>query len=517
MENLIWQVSLGLIIFLVLLGLAFWARYKTVGADEAMIVTGSMLGNKNVEVDESGRRIKIIRGGGAFITPIFQRAEKLSLLSHKLIVSTPEVYTEQGVPILVDGVAIIKIGGTLEDIATAAEQFMGKSNAQLNEEAREVLEGHLRAILGTLTVEEVYKNREKFAQQVQSVAAIDLKKMGLQVVSFTIKDVRDKNGYLDALGRPRIAMVRRDADIAEANAMRDTEIQKAKAKEDGTKATLISQTNIAEASKDKELRVAEFKILQDMKRAEADQAYQLQENRYRQQVVDEEMKIELVRRQKQIELEEKEITRREKQYDAEVRKKADADRYAKEQAAEADRFEQEEKAKAEASTIKAKGLAEAEAKKAQGLANAEVERLEGIAEADVIRAKGLAEAEAKQKLAEAFEMYGQAATLELIVTMLPKLAESYASPLEKVDKITIVDAGGPNSDGATKLTNYVTKLMAQAPEMIKQVSGVDMLQLIQQIAPNPSNMNLPTATLPESDGKATKKKPKKHDDENNIQ
>lgn len=511
MENLIWQVVLGLIICIVLLGFAFWARYKTVGADEAMIVTGSMLGNKNVEVDESGRRIKIIRGGGAFITPIFQRAEKLSLLSHKLIVSTPEVYTEQGVPILVDGVAIIKIGGTLEDIATAAEQFMGKSNAQLNEEAREVLEGHLRAILGTLTVEEVYKNREKFAQQVQSVAAIDLKKMGLQVVSFTIKDVRDKNGYLDALGRPRIAMVRRDADIAEANAMRDTEIQKAKAQEDGTKATLISQTNIAEASKDKELRVAEFKILQDMKKAEADQAYQLQENRNRQQVVEEEMKIELVRRQKQIELEEKEIMRREKQYDAEVRKKADADRYAKEQAAEAERFEQEVRAKAEASTIKAKGLAEAEAKKAQGLANAEVERLEGIAEADVIRAKGLAEAEAKQKLAEAFEMYGQAATLELIVAMLPKLAKNVASPLEKVDNITIVDSGGPNSDGATKLTNYVTKLMAQAPEMIKQVSGVDMQQLINQIASKPA---LPSSPVLESEAKAAKKRPKKRDDEN---
>ncbi|TCW40670.1 flotillin [Laceyella sacchari] len=475
----IFEIISVVFVALVFLGIAFWARYKTVGADEAMIVTGSMLGSKNVLTDGDNKKIKIIRGGGAFIVPIFQRAEKLSLLSHKLTVSTPEVYTEQGVPIMVDGVAIIKIGGALEDVATAAEQFMGKSDDVLNDEAREVLEGHLRAILGTMTVEEVYKNREKFAQEVQTVAARDLKKMGLQIVSFTIKDVRDKNGYLEALGRPRIAMVRRDADIAEANAIRDTEIQTAKAREEGTKASLISETNIAEAQKNKELRISEFKIEQDMKRAEADQAYNLQENRFKQQVVREQMEIELVKKQKMIELEEKEITRREKQYDAEVRKKADADRYAKEQEAKALRFEQEARALAEASTIKAKGNAEAEAVKAKGLAQAEVEKLEGIAQAEVIRAKGLAEAEAKQKLAEAFESYGQAAVLDLIAKMLPELAKQVAQPLSNIDKLTVVDASGENGQGASKVSNYVTNLMAQTPEMLKSVSGIDLNQIIQ--------------------------------------
>lgn len=470
----------------VVLAIAFWARYKTVGAESALIVTGSMLGSKNVLTDSAGKRIKIIRGGGTFIVPIFQRAEKLSLLSHKLTVTTPEVYTEQGVPIIVDGVAIIKIGSSLEEIGTAAEQFMGKSNDVLNDEAREVLEGHLRAILGTLTVEEVYKNRDKFAQAVQAVAAIDLKKMGLQIVSFTIKDVRDKNGYLEALGRPRIAMVRRDADIAEANAERDTQIQTAKAREEGTKANLIAQTNIAEAEKDMQIRIADFKIEQDMRKAEADQAYQLQENRKRQEVVEEEMKIELVRKQKHIELEEKEILRREKQYDAEVRKKADADRYAKEQAAAALRFEQEARAQAEATTIKAKGLADAEAQKARGTAKAEVEKLEGYAEADVIRAKGLAEAEAREKLAEAFERYGQAAVLDLISRMLPELAKEIAQPLGNIDKITVVDAGSGEGDGATRVSNYVTKLMAQAPEMVKQVSGIELNQIIQGIT-NPTH------------------------------
>lgn len=452
------------------LAICFWARYKTVGADEALVITGSLLGRKNVLSDDSGKKMKIIRGGGAFIIPIFQRAERLSLLSHKLTVSTPEVYTEQGVPVMADGVAIIKIGGSLEDVATAGEQFMGKAVDVLKDEAEEVLEGHLRAILGTMTVEEIYKNRERFAQEVQSVAAKDLKKMGLQIVSFTIKDVRDNNGYLEALGRPRIAVVRRDADIAEANAHRDTEIQTAKAREEGTKATLISETNIAEANKEKELRIAQFKIEQDMKKAEADQAYQLQENRNRQQVVDEEMKIELVRKQKAIELEEKEIVRREKQYDAEVRKKADADRYSQEQAAEASRFEREAQARAEAEAIRVKGVADAEAHKAQGQA-----------QADVIRSKGLAEAEAKQKLAEAFEQYGQAAILDLIAKMLPELAAKIAEPMNRIDKITVVDSG-QGGDGAAKVSNYVTHLMAQAPEMVSQVSGLDINALMKQAA-----------------------------------
>ncbi|QKG86074.1 flotillin family protein [Kroppenstedtia pulmonis] len=471
------MTSLSILVFAVagflVLAISFWARYKTVGADDAMIVTGSMLGNKNVMADDSGRKMKIIRGGGAFIIPIFQQAERLSLLSHKLTVSTPEVYTEQGVPVMADGVAIIKIGGSLEDIATAAEQFMGKKVAVLKDEAEEVLEGHLRAILGTMTVEEIYKNRERFAQEVQAVAAKDLKKMGLQIVSFTIKDVRDNNGYLEALGRPRIAAVRRDADIAEANARRDTEIQTSKAREEGTKATLISETHIAEAEKEKEIQIAQFKIEQDMKKAEADQAYQLQENRYKQQVVDEEMKIDLVRKNKAIELEEKEIIRREKQYDAEVRKKADADRYSKEQAAQASRFEREAQARAEAEAIKAKGIAEAQAHKSQG-----------EAQADVIRAKGLAEAEAKEKLAEAFDRYGQAAILDLITKMLPELAGKVAEPMGQIDKITVVDSGS-EADGATRVSQYVTRLMAQAPEMVQQVSGLDINQMIQQAVPKP--------------------------------
>jgi flotillin len=472
----VWVVPGIIVGVIVVLGLAFWARYKTVSPDEAMIVTGSFLGSRNVMEDETGRRIKIVRGGGSFILPVFQQADFLSLLSHKLDVSTPEVYTEQGVPVMADGVAIIKIGGAVEDVATAAEQFMGKPTEALKGEAQEVLEGHLRAILGSMTVEEVYRNRDKFAQEVQGVAAKDLKKMGLQIVSFTIKDLRDKHGYLDALGKPRIAAVKRDAEIAEAQAVRDSRIQKAQAEEEGQKAELVRDTNIAEASKDKELKVASFKKEQDMARAEADQAYHIQEARAKQSVVEEQMRVEIVRKEREIDLEGKEILRREKQYDAEVKKKADADRYSVIQAAEADKAKQITQAEAMQFRIEAEARAMAEQKRLEGLAIADAERAKGTAEAEVIRLRGLAEAEAKEKLAEAFEKFGEAAILDIIVKMLPELAGKIAEPMKSIDKLTVVDTG--NGQGAARVSNYVTELMATAPEMLKSVSGIDVEQLI---------------------------------------
>ncbi|MEC0066633.1 flotillin family protein [Paenibacillus thiaminolyticus] len=464
---------------ILVLGLAFWARYKTVSPDEAMIVTGTYLGTKNVSADETGRKMKIVRGGGAFILPVFQQSQFLSLLSHKLDVMTPEVYTEQGVPVMTDAVAIIKIGSSVEDIATAAEQFLGKPTEALKSEAQEVLEGHLRAILGSMTVEEVYRNRDRFAQEVQSVAAKDLKKMGLQIVSFTIKDVRDKHGYLDALGKPRIAAVKRDAEIAEAEAVRDSRIQKANAEEQGMKAELLRDTNIAEAAKEKELKVASFKKDQDMARAEADQAYYVQEARSKQSVVEEQMRVELVRKEREIDLEAKEILRREKQYDAEVKKKADAERYAVVQSAEADKSKKVLEADAMQYRIEAEAKAMAEQKRLTGMAEADAERARGTAEAEVIRLRGLAEAEAKQKLAEAFEKFGEAAVLDIVMKMLPELAGKIAEPLQQIDKLTVVDTG--NGEGAARVSNYVTQLMATAPQMLKDVSGLDVEKMIQRL------------------------------------
>ncbi|MEQ2527039.1 flotillin family protein [Bacillaceae bacterium CLA-AA-H227] len=478
------MIVIGVVAFLLIaLLLVFITKYRTAGPDEALIVTGSYLGSKNVNVDESGNRIKIIRGGGAFILPVFQQAEPLSLLSSKLEVTTPEVYTEQGVPVMADGTAIIKIGSSIEEIATAAEQFLGKPKADRENEAREVLEGHLRSILGSMTVEEIYKNRDKFSQEVQRVASQDLAKMGLMIVSFTIKDVRDKNGYLESLGKPRIAQVKRDADIATAEAEKETRIKRAEADKDAKKAELERATEIAEAEKENQMKMADYRRDQDIAKARADQAYDLETARAKQEVTEQEMQIRIIERQKQIELEEKEIQRREKQYDSEVKKKADADRYSVEQAAAADKAKQ--LAEADANQYRIESLAKAEAEKVRldGLAKAEAERAKGTTEADVIRLKGLAEAEAKRKIAEAFEQYGNAAVLDMVVQMLPEYAKQVASPLGNIDKITVVDTGGNGENsGANKVTGYATNLMSTLQESLKASSGIDVKNLLENFS-----------------------------------
>ncbi|MGE7688881.1 flotillin family protein [Lysinibacillus sp. NPDC097214] len=477
-------IVIGIVAFVLIALVALYVtKYRTAGPDEALIVTGSYLGSKNVHKDESGNRIKIIRGGGTFVYPIFQQARPLSLLSSKLDVTTPEVYTEQGVPVMADGTAIIKIGGSISEIATAAEQFLGKQKDERENEAREVLEGHLRSILGSMTVEEIYKNRDKFSQEVQRVASLDLAKMGLIIVSFTIKDVRDKNGYLDSLGKPRIAQVKRDADIATADAEKETRIKRAEASKEAQKAELERATEIAEAEKDNQLKVADYRREQDIAKARADQAYELETARAKQEVTEQEMQIRIIERQKQIELEEKEILRREKQYDSEVKKKADADRYAIEQNAAAAKMRELAQADAEKYRIESLAQAEAEKIRLDGLAKADAERAKGETDADIIRLRGLAEAEAKRKIAEAFEYYGQAAVLDMIVRMMPEYAKELASPLGNIDKITVVDTGsGEGSGGANKVTAYATNLMSTLQESLKETSGIDVKELIESYA-----------------------------------
>lgn len=482
--NIAIMVVIGIVVFILiaLLGV-FVTKYRTAGPDEALIVTGSYLGGKNVHVDEAGNKIKIIRGGGTFVLPVFQQAEPLSLLSSKLEVTTPEVYTEQGVPVMADGTAIIKIGGSIGEIATAAEQFLGKSKEDRENEAKEVLEGHLRSILGSMTVEEIYKNRDKFSQEVQRVASQDLAKMGLIIVSFTIKEVRDKNGYLDSLGKPRIAQVKRDADIATAEADKETRIKRAEAAKEAKRAELERATEIAEAEKVNQLKMAEYRREQDIARANADQAYDLETARAKQEVTEHEMQVRIIERQKQIELEEREIQRRELQYDAEVKKKADADRYAVEQAANAEKMRKMAEADAQQYTVEATAKADAERVRLDGLAKADAQRAQGEAEAEVIRLKGIAEAEAKQKVAEAFEQFGQAAILDMVLRMLPEYAKEVSAPLSNIDKITVVDTGG-NSDGggANKVTGYATNLMATIQESLKASSGIDVKELLNNLS-----------------------------------
>ncbi|MGG0185919.1 flotillin family protein [Bacillus rhizoplanae] len=473
-----------LLAILAILILVFITKYRTVGPDEALIVTGSGLGSgKNVVTTDDGKKIKIIRGGGTFVVPIMQQAEPLSLLNYKLEVGTRDTYTKQGVPVTVNGVSIIKVGSTIEEVSTAAEQYLGKETEELKVEAKEVLEGHLRAILSSMTVEDAYSNREQFAQKVHEVASTDLKKMGLRIVSFTIKEISDKNGYLDALGQPQIATVKRDATIANAEREKEARIEKARAEKEAKEAEYQRDAQIAEAEKYKELKVQAYKREQEQARADADLSYELQQAKAQQGVTEEQMRVKIIEREKQIELEEKEIARREKQYDAEVKKKADADRYAVEQAAEAEKVKQIKKADADQYKIEAEARARAEEVRVEGLAKAEVQKAQGTAEADVIKLKGLAEAEAKQKIAEAFELYGQAAIMDMVLKMLPSYAKEIASPLSNIDKITVVDTGsGGKNSGAGKVAGYATDLMATMQETLKASSGIDLKELLESFA-----------------------------------
>ncbi|WP_429974782.1 flotillin family protein [Enterococcus sp. DIV0840c] len=470
LSPIVFPIAIVAFILLMLL-IVFVTKYQTAKPDEALIISGSYLGSKNVHADESNNKIKIVRGGGAFVLPVFQRSNRISLLSSKLDVSTPEVYTEQGVPVMCDGTSIIKIGSSVEEIATAAEQFLGKTREELENEAREVLEGHLRSILGSMTVEEIYQNRDKFSQSVQEVASVDLAKMGLIIVSFTIKEVRNKNGYLDSLGKPRIAQVKRDAEIAEAEALKETRIKKAQSEQESQTAESKRMTEIAEALKEKELKLALYKKEQDIAKADADQAYHLQSAIMKQKVREQEIEVEVVERQKQIELEEKEILRREKQFDSEIKKKADADRYALEQEALA------KKASALATT-------EAEQFRTESLAKAEADkiRLIGLAEAETTLAKGTAEAETKEKVAEAFKKYDEAAILSMIVEILPQLVKEAAAPLGNIDKISVVDTGSGEGGGANRVTNYATNLLSTTQETLKETLGLDVKSLIENFA-----------------------------------
>src|ERR1039458_7209148 len=348
----------GVLLALVLFSL-IWiilSRYTKVGPNQVLVISGT--NHKFMESDGTTRTrgFRIVKGGGTFVLPIVEKVDILSLELLTIDVQTPEVYTSKGVPVKVDGVAQIKIKGDDVSIATAAEQFLSKGVEDIKNIATQTLEGHLRAILGTMTVEEIYQNRDAFAQKVQEVAAGDMANMGLGIVSFTIRDIRDTQGYLDALGKPRIAQVKRDAIIAQAEADRDSQIRSAQAKQAGQEAQFAADTKIAEAQRDYQSKVAQYQATVNVQKAQADLAYDLQKFKTGQLVKAEEVQVSIVEKQKQIELQQQEILRRQRELEATVQKPADAERYRVETLANAKKFQLETEAAGAASATKATGL-----------------------------------------------------------------------------------------------------------------------------------------------------------------
>ncbi len=441
LEILTSPILWGIVVVLAVL-IFLMARYRIGKPDEALIVTGSFLGKEG---------IKILKNSGTFVIPIVQKAHKLSLLTHKLEIGTPEVYTEQGVPILASATVLVKVGNSVESIKTAAEQYLGKSTRELEDEAQEVLEGHLRAILGTMTVEAIYKNRDDFAEQVQEVASTDLRKMGLEIVSFTIKDVTDPNGYLDALGRPQIAEVKKNAEVAESNALRETRIKQAENEQLAQHEEIRRKTEIAEATKEMHLKQAQYKQEQEVADAQAEQI-----------ATGEKMKVRLIEQEKNIEIQEKQAELSEKELNATVRKKAEADKYVMEQNALAEKAK--EIAKAEAEAEKVRLAAEAEAKRIEQL---------GAAEAEKIAKVGQAEAESKEKMALALQKLNEAGILIEFIKVLPEIAKEVNAPISNIDKVVTFGGGnGVHEMGEAGL--------ARTFETIKETTGLDLIGLINE-------------------------------------
>ncbi|MEP6754784.1 MAG: SPFH domain-containing protein, partial [Chthonomonadales bacterium] len=303
-------VALAIVILLVAGIKLYQSLYRKVGPNEVLIISGGKNGNV-VDASGTSHRIgfRIVKGGGSLVNPLTERVETMSLELISLDIVTPEFYTKMGVPIKVDGVAQIKVKGDDISIRTAAEQFLNKTRDEIKGIAYQTVAGHLRAILGTLTVEEIYAAHETFAQKVSEVSSSDLANMGLEIVSFTIREISDSRGYLEAIGKTRIAQVKRDALIGEAEANRDATIKAAQANQEAATAKYLADTAVAESDRDYQLKVAEYNATVNQKKAESDLAYDLQRYKTEQAVKEQAVQVQIVEKIKQAELEEKEILR----------------------------------------------------------------------------------------------------------------------------------------------------------------------------------------------------------------
>jgi flotillin len=399
------------------------------------------------------------------------RELSLELMSFD-VAPVQDLYTKQGVAVTVEAVAQIKVKSDPVSVQTASEQFLTKTPDQREGLIRLVMEGHLRGIIGQLTVEEIVKQPEMVADRMRSTCADDMSKMGLEVISFTIKEVRDKNEYIVNMGRPDIARIKRDADVAAAEADRDTAIKraeatrasaiaKAQADQERVLAETLSQAKQAEAQRDLEIKKAQYVEIVKKQQAQADKAYEIQTNVMQQQVTAEAVKVQQIERESQIKVQEAEIERREKELIATVLKPAEVERQRIETLANAEKMRLAVEAEGAASSVRARGEAEA----------------------DIIFKKGDAEARAMNVKAEAFQEYNQAAVIDKLFTSLPDIVAALATPLSKVDKITVVSTGNGDAAGVNKITGDITKMAAQVPALFEALSGMQMSELLSKVRP----------------------------------
>ena len=461
-------VGLAVVAILILL-IALGKMFRKVGPNQAIIVYGF-------------RKPRIIKAGAAVIFPVVETYRELSLeLMSFDVAPQQDLYTKQGVAVTVEAVAQIKVRSDEESILTAAEQFLSKTPDQRESLIRLVMEGHLRGIIGQLTVEQIVKEPEMVAERMRSTCMDDMSKMGLEVVSFTIREVRDKNEYITNMGRPDVARIKRDAEIASAEAERDTAIRraialresavaKASADQERVLAETMSLGKQAEAQRDLAIQKAQYTEQSRRQEATADKAYELQTNVMQQQVIAEQVKVQQIEKEQQVKVQEAEILRHEKELIATILKGSEI---------EAQRIQNIAAAEKNRLTIEAEGRAAAV--RAQGEAQAAITRLQGNAEADIILSKGEAEAKAMNVKAEAYQEWSQAAVVDKLITNMADVVRAMAEPLKNIDKITIVSTGGDQQTGASKITGDMTKIAAQVPALFEALSGMKMSDLMANV------------------------------------
>jgi flotillin len=469
-----WAIAGAVLALILLFFMSLAARlYRKAGPHEALLVYGF-------------RGKRAVTGRGTIVLPMIESCHELSLeLMSFDVAPQQDLYTKQGVAVTVEAVAQIKVKSDAESIWTAAEQFLTKSDQEREGLIKLVMEGHLRGIIGQLTVEEIVKQPEMVGDRMRSTCADDMNKMGLEVISFTIKEVRDKNEYIINMGRPDIARIKRDADVAAAEADRDTAIKralatresavaKAQADQDRVLAETLSLAKQAEAQRDLEVKRAQFLETTKRQQAQADKAYDIQTAIMQQQVTAEQVKVQQVEKEQQVKVQEAEINRRQNELIATVLKPAEVERQRIETLAEAEKQRLTAEAEGRASAI----------------------RQQGEAEAEIIFKKGEAEAKAMNVKAEAYQEYNQAAVVDKLITGLPEVVRAMAAPLANVDKITVVSTGNGDATGMNKITGDFAKMAAQVPALFESLSGMSMTELFSKVRPIGDKTPKPPETLP---------------------
>ena len=474
-------VLLVLVVIFMILG-NIGRLYKKIGPNSALIVYGS-------------GQPQVVNAGARLVIPLLQQSKELSLELMSFDVAPQQnLFTNQGVAVRVEAVTQLKVRNDRQSILTAAEQFLSKPPQQREAMIRLVMEGHLRGIVGLLTVEQIVKEPEMVSEKMRATSSADLAKMGLEVVSFTIKEVRDDNDYIANMGRPEIERVRKEANIAVALAARDTQIQQANAQRESAVARAAADQERVAAETASMAKQSEFQRDLALKRASydaevkkqqvvADRASDLQTQIVQQQIVAETARAQEIEKVAQVKVQEAEANRRKMELEATIVRQAEAERERIAALAEAERQRISLEAEGRAAALRAQAAAEAEAAKVRGAAEAEATRLKGLAQAEVIRAQGEAEAEAMRVKAAAYREYNQAAVLDKVITNLPEVVRAIAEPLAKVDKISIVSTGGANGSnlGASRITGDMVNMVAQVPALLEALTGTRVSDLMARV------------------------------------